>query len=109
MVKDLDVSLAESLVAEASLYVADLAARTDSPTSVRKLYKRAARGLPPGPLRARAAYRSALLETSLTRARGALDDAAAGEAENPWARLARAELRLVRLRQAIGRTGIPAP
>jgi hypothetical protein len=100
---------AESLVAEASLYVADLAVRTGSSASVRKLYERAARGLPPGPLRDRAAYRSALLESSLSRAREAFDDAAAGEAESPWARLARTELRLVRLRQAIGRAGIPAP
>jgi hypothetical protein len=100
---------AESLLAEASLYVADLAARTGSSASARKLYDRAARGLPPGPLRARAVYRSALLETSLARSREAFGGVATSEVESPWARMARAELRLVRLRQAIGRAGIQAP
>ena len=99
---------AESLVAEASLYAADLAVRTGSPARARKLYRLAAEGLPPGPLQARAAYRSGLLETSLERSREAFGGGAASEAKSPWARISRAELRLVRLRQAIGRAGIPA-
>ncbi len=99
----------EALVAEASLYAADLAARDGSTKTARALYERAARGLPPGPLQARAAYRAGLLDGSLSGAREALASAADSEVESAWARLSRAELRLIRLRQEIGRPGNPAP
>jgi hypothetical protein len=99
----------DSLLAESSLYAADVAARTGSPKAARGLYRRAARGLPPGARQARAAYHDGLLESSWERAQEAFAAAGSSDSASGWARLARAELRLARVRLAIGRAGRPAP
>ncbi|MGI9538988.1 MAG: hypothetical protein ACR2N6_02430, partial [Miltoncostaeaceae bacterium] len=78
-------------LAEASLYTADLLRRTGSFEGARVLYARAARGLPEGTLRMRAAYLAGRPE----------DTTESGEPAGPWPRLAAAERRIATLRKRV--------